>query len=82
MTEREFYSTCLGFKRKELNHKKELRRTQWLILNSFADQKKLPRNESKWMPLPGDVIIEYKAPPKEILKQWDAMFRNSNKKLV
>ena len=75
MTEREFYSTCLGFKRKELNSSRRTRRTQWLILNSFADQKKLPRNEANWMPLAGDVIEVYRAPSPEVLREWQSMFK-------
>lgn len=76
MTEREYYTTCLGFKRKKLSEARVIRRTHWLILNSFADQKKLPHNEQKWLPLEGDEVVNYVAPPKEVLKVWDAKFRS------
>ena len=76
MTEMEFYLTCLGFKRKKLIEAKQLRTTQWLILNSFADQSKLPRNESAWMPLAGEPKPKpYKAPSKKILQKYIEQFK-------
>jgi hypothetical protein len=76
MTEKSYYTTCLGFKRKKLNEAKVIRRTHWLILSSFADPKKLPANEMKWLPLEGDEFTTYIAPPKEVLQEWDKKFRS------
>lgn len=81
MTEREYYILLIGHKERELKESKIERRRLWLILNSYADPKKLPKSESIWMPLEGD-FVRTEISREEILKANEAFLsigKNKNK---
>ena len=70
---------CIGHKDKKLSEARKQRQSDWLLLLSFADHKKIPRTIYEWQPLEGDVIPIFERPTTERLLAMDNKFRNINR---